>query len=152
MRIRFATVEDVPIIVELGRSYHEATHFRSFDYQPDKVMENMRALIEGKRGTHCFFVAEDTPGQLIGGLIGCVENHLFSDQPVASILFYYVHPERRMNGAGMRLLAAFRRWAENRDALELCVGVNSGIQLKRVDRFLMRMGFRLTGGNYALPL
>ncbi len=46
----------------------------------------------------------------------------------------------------------FRKWAENRDAVELNAGVNSGVDLDRMDKFFRRLGFRMTGGNYALDL
>ncbi len=57
-----------------------------------------------------------------------------------------------LGGAGMRLLATFRKWAENRGAVELSAGVNSGVALDKIDRFLQRLGFQRTGGNYSLSL
>lgn len=52
----------------------------------------------------------------------------------------------------IKLMMAFRKWAENRKAAELVVGVTSGEDIERTDRFLKKIGFRLTGGNYAMPL
>jgi len=57
-----------------------------------------------------------------------------------------------MSGAGLKLLVAFRKWAENRGVFELSVGINSGVELEKMDRFLKKLGFRQTGGNYALSL
>ena len=57
-----------------------------------------------------------------------------------------------MSGAALRLLMAFRKWAENRGVFELSAGVNSGAHIERTDRFLRRLGFVQTGGNYALRL
>lgn len=104
------------------------------------------------RGTHCCFVAQDGDGAVIGVLIGCVERHFFSDRLVASIIHYDVLPERRMSGAALRLMSAFRKWAENRRAVELSAGVNSGAHIDKTDKFLRRLGFVQTGGNYALAL
>ena len=50
------------------------------------------------------------------------------------------------------LLTAFRKWTENRGAVELSAGGNSGVEMSRMDKFLRRLGFRQTGGNYALSL
>lgn len=155
MKIRFATLDDVPAFVELGRDFHALTRFAAYDYNPARVARQLQAAIEtgqNRNNTHCFFVAEDSQGQAIGGLIGCVEQHFFSEQLVASIIHYDVLPEKRMGGAGLRLLTAFRKWAENRGAVELSAGVNSGIELDKMDRFLRKLGFRQTGGNYSLPL
>lgn len=154
MNIRYARLEDVPVLVEMGRQFHQLTRFRVYDYNAAQVSGNLRSLIEvgqNGKGTHCFFVAENAEG-IIGGIIGCVEMHFFSNQLVASIIHYDVLPEKRMGGAGLRLLTAFRKWAENRGAFELSVGVNSGIDIDKMDRFLKRLGFGQTGGNYALRL
>jgi GNAT superfamily N-acetyltransferase len=155
MKIRFATLDDIPVCVEMSRKFHAITRFAVYDYNPERVAQNLRAVIEtgqNGKGTHCFFVAESADGQPVGGLIGCVERHFFSDQLVASVIHYDVLPERRMSGAGLKLLSAFRTWAENRGAFELSVGVNSGVHLEKMDRFLKRLGFKQTGGNYAMAL
>jgi GNAT superfamily N-acetyltransferase len=155
MNIRFATLADVPAFVELGRNFHALTRFAAYPYNPDRVAQQLHAAIEtgqNRNNTHCFFVAEDSQGQPVGGLIGCIEQHFFSEQLVASIIHYDVLPEKRMAGAGLRLLTAFRKWAENRGAVELNAGVNSGVHLDKMDRFLRRLGFQQTGGNYSLSL
>lgn len=155
MKIRFATIEDVPTFVELGKRFHEMTRFHVYEYNADRVTEQLHAVIhngQNQKGTHCFFVAEDSSGQPVGGLIGCVEKHFFSDHLVASVIHYDVLPEKRMGGAGLKLLTAFRKWAENRGVAELSAGVNSGVGLEKMDRFLQRIGFKQTGGNYSLSL
>lgn len=154
MKIRFATLNDIPACIEGGRRMHALTRFSAYDYNAERVAQNLRAVIETghAKGTHCFLVAEDNAGQIIGALIGCVERHFFSDLLVASVIHYDVLPDRRMGGAGLKLLTAYRKWAENRGVFELAVGINSGVELEKMDRFLSRLGFRRTGGNYSLSL
>ncbi len=155
MKIRFATLEDVPTFVELCRRFQAMTRFAAYDFNAARFAQQIRAVIEtgqNRNGTHCFFVAEDSQGQAVGGLIGCIEQHFFSEMLVASIIHFDVLPEKRMGGAGLRLLTAFKKWAENRKAVELSVGVNSGVDLDKMDRFLRKLGFRHTGGNYSLGL
>ncbi|MDR0775588.1 MAG: GNAT family N-acetyltransferase [Azonexus sp.] len=154
MKIRFATRNDIPACTEIGRRMAAVTRFAAYDFNAERLAQNLGAVIDSghAKGTHCLFVAEDTAGQLIGLLIGCIERHFFSDLLVASIIHYDVLPEKRMGGAGLKLLAAFRQWAENRSAFELSVGINSGVEMEKMDRFLKRLGFRRTGGNYSLPL
>ena len=41
---------------------------------------------------------------------------------------------------------------ENRAAFEISAGVNSGYAMDKMDRFLRRLGFRQTGGNYSLVI
>jgi len=134
---------------------HAMTRFAAYDYNAERTAQNLRAVIETGQNahkTHCFLVAEDQTGQIIGALIGCMERHFFSDLPVASVIHYDVLPERRMGGAGFKLLTAFRQWAQNRGAFELSVGVNSGVDVDKTNNFLTRLGFAQTGGNYALVL
>ena len=155
MKIRFATLEDIPACVEGGRRMHALTRFSAYDYDAERMARQLRAVIETGQNahkTHCFFVAEDHTGDIVGALIGCVEQHFFSDLLVASVIHYDVLPERRMSGAGLKLLIAFRKWAQNRGVFELSVGVNSGVELAKMDRFLRRLGFQQTGGNYSLSL
>jgi len=152
MKIRFAKMEDVPALVELGRAIHAVTRFKQFEFKPERVVGNLTAVIQDKRGIYCFLVAEDASGKAVGGLVGCLERHVFSDQMVATLVHYDVLPEKRMGGAGLRLLTAFRRWAENRGAFELSAGISSGTDLNKMDRFMRRLGFELTGGNYSLML
>jgi len=155
MKIRLATLSDIPAGVELGRRMHAVTRFAAYDYDGERVARNLRGFIEigqNGKGSHCFFVAADSAGQMVGVLLGCVERHFFSDLPVASVIHYDVLPERRMSGAGLRLLTAFRMWAENRGVFELSVGVNSGVEIEKMDRFLTRLGFARTGGNYSMGL
>jgi len=152
MKIRPATLADVPAFVALGQRFHGATRFKHYDYNPQRVAATLTALLEDTRGVYCFLVAEETGGQPIGGLVGTLEQHFFSEQLVASVIHYDVLAEKRMGGAGLRLLTAFRKWAENRGAHELNAGVNSGVDMDKMDRFLRKLGFRLTGGNYSLTL
>lgn len=155
MKIRFAKLEDVPAVVQAGREFHAMTRFAAYDYDPNRVAQNLQAVIatgQDDKGTHCFLVAEDNQGKFCGGLIGCAERHFFSDRLVASVIHYDVLPDKRMSGAGLKLLTAFRTWAENRGVFELSVGINSGVEMEKMDRFLKRLGFKPTGGNYSLAL
>ena len=52
----------------------------------------------------------------------------------------------------VKLLHGFKRWAKAAQAAELSVHVTSGYRTTQTDRLLRRMGFRITGGNYALAM
>ena len=152
MKIRFATLEDIPTFVELGRTFQANTRFKDYPYSPERVAENIKGAIEDQRGIYCPLVAVDSTGKPVGGLLGKIERHFFSEQIVASVIQYNVLPEKRMTGAGLKMLTAFKQWAENRGAVELAVGINSGTNLKQLDRFLRKLGFQMTGGNYSMGL
>lgn len=155
MKIRFATLDDLPACIVLGRRLQQLTRFARLDYEPARVEDQLRRLIhigQQHRRSHCLLLAEADDGQLAGGLVGCIEAHLFSSQPVASLILYGVLPERRMSGAAVRLMRAFVAWARQRGAVEVNAGINSALDAERSERFLCKLGFSRTGGNYALVL
>lgn len=152
MSIRFANLDDIPALVEVGRRMHQLTRFRNLAYDEDKVHQSLTDVL--RRGQHKYvcFVAEDGNKEVIGGLLGVLEQPLFSDQLVATVMYFIVLPERRLGGYGVRLLRAFEQWARNRSVVEIGFGVNSGEAFERIERYVQRMGYRKVGGNYARSL
>ena len=154
VNIRCATAADVQALTRLGRRIHAETRFRAYDYDMERVAASLNTIVDnshGDNGTHCAFLAEDEQQEVAGILIGALERPLFSEQTVAKVIVYYVFPERRMRGTGRKLLAAFRKWGECRSAFEICVGINSAAYVMNTHRFLTRIGFEPTGGNYSVP-
>lgn len=152
MKIRFATTADVPGFVQAGQQIHATTHLTHHPYDGGRVARTLQGIIDQPHGRYCFIVAVDNDDAPVGWIIGCMEQHFFSGNWLASIVNYGVLPERRMSGAALKLLTAFRKWAENRGASEINAGVNSGVDLDKMDRFLRKLGFRQTGGNYSIGL
>ena len=148
MTIRFATLNDVPTLVEGGRRMHALTRFRNLDYSECRVREAFSRLIELGQHKYVFLVAEDSEKGVVGALIGVLEQHIFSDQLTASVMHYDVLPEKRMGGYGVRLLKAFEHWCANRKVVEINLGVNSGEAVESLGRFVVRMGYSKVGENY----
>lgn len=153
MAIRVATLEDISTLVEIGRVSHEESRFKRYGYDPVKLAANLKALIEDRTGVRCIFVADDADKRPYGILMGCIESHFFANEPVAQLIYFWVHPAHRRGGsAALKLVTTFRKWAENREAFELSVSINSGVRIDRTDKFFKKLGFKLTGGNYSLSL
>jgi GNAT superfamily N-acetyltransferase len=152
MKIRPAAPGDLNAMVDVVRRIQDSTRLRQIGFSAERTFINLKAVVEDARGIYCLMVAEDATGQIVGGLLGVMERHFFSDRFVATLIGFGVLPERRASGAGHRLLTVFRRWAERRGAVELNAGINSGTGLERSDRYLRRLGFARVGGNYVLSL
>ena len=91
------------------------------------------------------------------GMITCHAQRLhYTDATVVSCLALFVLDEYRQSLLGgrvaVKLLDAGRRWAMNRRAVELQLHVTNGVRIRQTDRLLRKLGFRQTGGNYALDL
>lgn len=131
---------------------HQYTRFKAFNYDPARVTANFGQLIQQGQSKYVFMVAADAHGQMKGGLIAVLERHIFSDQPVASVMHYDVLPEKRMGGYGVRLLKAFEQWCENRQVVEINLGINSLTEMDSVGQFVRKMGYSKTGENFVRSL
>jgi L-amino acid N-acyltransferase YncA len=149
MPIRFAQLQDVPALVAGGAVMHQLTRFKNQPYNAVKVTRAFEELINKGEGKYVFFVAENANKKIVGALIGVLEQQIFSDAITASVLHYNVVPEARAGGWAVRLLKAFELWAQNRNVIEICIGVNSGFEAEKIGAFFEKMGFKNIGGNYA---
>lgn len=152
MKVRDMTSGDIEALTRMGKAFHHQTRFAAWEYDADRVSRALcQILAKGvPEQSHCAFVAVDDNLEICGLLIGQIEHQIFSGLQVAEALVYYVWPERRMSGAGFKLIHCYRRWAEQQGAFEVNVAITSGDQLDRTDHFLRRMGYEHTGGNYSL--
>ena len=148
MPIRFATLQDIPALVDGGRRMHAHTRFKTLDYEAPRVAQTFQQLIENGQNKYVFMVAQDTSGVIVGALIAVLEQHIFSAQLTASVMHYDVLPEKRMGGYGVRLLKAFEQWCKNRKVVEINLGINSLTEMDSVGRFVRKMGYSKTGENF----
>jgi len=152
MTIRLARMDDVPALVDIGARMHALTRFRQLDYLQAKVAKALEDVITKGQHRYVFLVATGREGKLVGGLLGVLEQHLFSDQLTASVMHFDVLPEARMGGHGVRLLRAFEAWCANRKVVEISFGINSGEHLETLSRFAQRMGYVKVGENHVRSL
>jgi hypothetical protein len=87
-------------------------------------------------------------GQLVGMATVVASEQFFSPAKVASLHLLYVRKDA-LAGPEL-LLRALRRWAQAAGAEELNLSTTMGVGMDRSDRFLRKLGFRQTGGNYVL--
>lgn len=152
MAIRFARAEDIPALVALGKRMHAITRFRCMPYDEERVARTLRVVLGQGKDRYVCFVAEDSDGQVVGGLLAVLERHIFTDQVTASVMQYEVLPEKRMGGHGLRLMKAFEQWARNRKVAEISFGINSGAETDSVGNFARRIGFVPVGENFVKAL
>lgn len=148
MPIRFATLNDIPALVALGKRMHAITRFKSFAYNEARVAQALDAAMSKGNGRYICFVAEDSTQRVVGVLLAVLEQHIFSEQLVASVLHYDVLPESRMGGYGVRLLRAFEQWSKNRKVAEISLGINSLTEMDAVGGFVSKMGYVKVGENF----
>ena len=59
-------------------------------------------------------------------------------------------PQSRGSRVGLQLRRAFEKWAKDRDAAEVCMGVSSGLSADKTGGMLQKLGYDVVGGNYKL--
>jgi len=145
--VRLARTEaDIDAMVALGRLLHAESRYRAYPLDDARMREIGRRGLGGNPG----LIVAERDGRAVGMAIVALGEHFFSPALTATVLLLYVEPQARGGMAAVKLLRAVRRWAAKNGAKDLHVNVTTGIKIDRTDRFLRRMGFRQTGGNYVL--
>jgi GNAT superfamily N-acetyltransferase len=150
VRVRLASPDDVPALVELLLAMRDETRYAGLAVSPERLARNLGTQFERMDATQCCFVAENAQGALVGMLAGGLKQFIFEDFVTASEGLFYVHPGARGTTAAVKLIYAFREWAIARGVREVQFSVRSGKDIARTDRLMKRLGFNLIGGNYSL--
>jgi Sortase and related acyltransferases len=146
--VRLARTEaDIAAMIALGRELHVESRFRTLALDEDRMLAIGRRGLEN--GNPALMVAERN-GEIVGMATVILGDYFFSPVRTATVQLLYVLPKARGGLAAVKLLRAIRRWAEQNGARDIHVNVTTGIDAARTDRFLRKMGFRQTGGNYVL--
>lgn len=122
MRVRLAHAGDLDVLMEMGVAMHAESRFRVHAMNRDKTRASMKKIIASPVAG-CILLAEASTGAPAGMLAGYVVDYFFSDALVAQDSYFFVKPEFRGSTAALKLLIAFRHWAENRQAAELCINM-----------------------------
>lgn len=155
-RVRPAVPADMDDLLEFTRKVVPGTRWAADGIDIDKFRRDGARILAGDGGQYCVLLWErsDLPaGERIQGLVfGLVQDFFWSSRRQAVALVYALTPAPRGGSGALKLMTAFRRWAENRGAHELAVSVTSGDRPKETGDMLARMGFRWVGGNYVFDL
>ena len=140
--VRPARLEDVDEIIDLGELLHGESGYSRLPFDRDKVGALICGLISEVDGV--VFVAE-SDGRIIGGIAGGITEYWFCSVRHAFDFSFFVHPDHRGGSAAFRLLCAFERWAKDAGAVEIDIGITTGIHEEKTQRFYEKMGFVQSG-------
>ena len=136
-------------VIELGRDMHQENVYRQFDFSPVKCAALLHACVTNPT-THFARIAVTDADEIIGILLGEISEHYFGTDLIASDYLWYVAPAHRGSKAGLMLLNEFQEWAKARDAVEVYMGISSGLHAAKTGALLEKLGYDLVGGNYKL--
>ena len=148
VHIRLArNASDVEMMIALGKRLHAESRFRDLEYDQSRLRRVGEYGLT--HGNPALLMAERSE-ILVGMAVVLIGEHFFSSAKTATIQLLYVTQEARGGMAAIRLLKSIRRIAANAGAHDLHLNVTTGIASAKTDRFLLKMGFQQTGGNYVL--
>lgn len=151
MNISLSELKDVDDLMSLGIKMHQESRFSVYPMDQAKTRASIAKLINNPVAG-CILIARNGAGEAVGMLAGYVVDYFFSNALVAQDSYFFVAAEYRGSSAALKLLIAFRRWAENRNASELCINMSVDVDQGRFNRFMTHLGFRNCGSNFMTPL
>lgn len=145
MKLRMATVDDLPAIVVLGRVMHQESSFAPLDYSVDRVKETISDLMDKSQFV---VVAEDTNGEVIGCMAGMCTQSWFGSDMVANDLAIFIHPDHRGGMLAVKLIKTFVHWAKLAGAKQIRPGVVTGS--RTAEALYDRLGFTRCGATFCM--
>lgn len=145
--IREAKPEDIDAILALGVECHSqaATGFTVDRIQARRIIA--RFVVSPK---YCALVKE-ADGEILGVILGGIEQVWYSPQKEASDLLFYVKPDPRSIGSGRMLLKRFMRWGYDHGADGFSMAVSfGGPKAGDTAKIYRKLGFQQVGNVFFL--
>tara|TARA_B100001013_G_C24510068_1_gene402645 strand:+ start:231 stop:752 length:522 start_codon:yes stop_codon:yes gene_type:complete len=140
------TDSDKELITNIGRKiFDESRLSQNRTYSPAAVHQLFDSWVQGAP----FFCRIAEKGdEAIGAIVAMLEPCWFSGEKIAYDMFIYVAPEYRGRPTAMRLIKEYERWARANGALEICLGVLTGIHPAQTGSVYERLGYQKVGSNF----
>lgn len=138
--IELANVSNEDAAVAMARLMHAESAMSRLPFSENKV----RARI---RHPNAFCAMYRRGGEYIGGILGSLGQPYYTDAIVASDDAIFIKQEHRGNGIiVVRLIRAFEKWAIERGAAEVYLGVSTGINPDVALGLYAKLGYEPVGG------
>lgn len=142
MKILRPVVGNLDRLVELGRMMHAESVYASLPYEPEYVRRYIASAITDL--TYCPLIAE-ADGEIVGFFCGQISQTFFGPALIASDHVLFVLQAHRGTRAALGLLAEFQAWAKKNGAVQIFMGITTGVDEWRTAQFYDRCGFQITG-------
>jgi hypothetical protein len=134
--IRFATEEDLPVLVEMVRKFYNATPYSALVFDEKKTTEVIRNLINESNNISIVLVADDL--DIRGTIIASVTEPLCSSEKISTELVWWVDEAYR-GRISIELLDAYEYWQKKVGCSAVSMAsIQGGSNL---DKFYKRRGY-----------
>ena len=137
--------EDFEDIHALGQWMQENSHFANNGWCSRKIY-TIVSLAQNP-DSNIFLRVCERNNKIIGFFVGSVSEYFFSDKIIAQDMVLVFHPNERQNISRdiIRLIKDFEKWAKEKGATEVAIGITSGIAGEGYPKLLKRLGFNQVG-------
>ncbi len=143
LKTRHIVLDDHPKLVEMARAMHaESPRYRDRSFAEEKARNIINMLTLGLGGSAGFVVEGD--GKIIGMIGGAVVEDFFGYDKYVTDFVLYVDPAHRGGWAAPRLIRIFEKWAWENHAIEICLGVSTGIHMEDTVGLYERLGYKIS--------
>lgn len=137
-------------VLRLALTMQQESDYAEVPFDVEKTAHSvMNMVVRNPNGFGMLAYSGDQP---IGMICGGLSPYVFSRGSLVSDYAWYVLPEHRGSSAAIRMLKMLQKWATNKGATELYMGVTTNVTADRTGKILQRMGFKHVGGNYRTRL
>lgn len=143
--VRKPSLDDYGDINTLGRWFQENSNFKNCGWSDGKAYGFVKSSISPSSDTFMLVAEED--GELIGFFLGNVVEYFFSDEKIAQELVLVFKPDKRKGilKAVSKMVSSFCLWGEEKNVIEIAIGITSGIAGDGYQTLLERHGFKQVG-------
>jgi len=144
VKVRKAKYNDITALVIFCKAQHAETSFRDWAFNPALFRRSLREIIKGQNGDA--LIAVSKTGHIRGLLLAWHEQLLWTKQFYATDLHFVAEQ------GGDMLLRAFKKWAIERNCIEIGIGTFNGKDEERIETLYNRLGFQTVGKTYRMDL
>lgn len=152
---RASQAEEIECIRDISREFYDESRFGHLTFSEEKFVRAYTKAIQNPQNTLMIYIQYQ--GEAVGLLhAGVGDYYLCVAGRMVTVNWLYVSPKVRgsfLGGkVGVKLIRIVSEWAKAQNAEEIHIHSASGIDPKRTDKMLTRMGFTTYGGNYVARL
>ena len=141
-----AALENIRDVVDLSRQMHEESAYRAMPFDMEWLAQTVyEKVLQPDTGYGRIAYRDGVP---IGMMLGALATHNFGPALFAYDFAWYVVPEVRGSSTAIKLLRSFEKWAKDRGALEIHLGVTTNVAPERTGKMFKRLGYTHVGCNY----
>jgi GNAT superfamily N-acetyltransferase len=131
--MKIATHEDFDTIYEMAMHFLEASPYKDLG-DKDTIAVLIGDILNSAPSERIIVFSEG------GFIVGAVTPFLFGPYRLATEVAWWVEPEHRGNGEGLKLLEAFEYWAKNVAQAKL---ISMSSLDKTVEKYYRKSGYKL---------